>query len=180
MNMKSIETLHGRSSRTIGRHVDHDRPRHGPRRSCSCCAALLSRDSFLQNLSASSSRSAFASGAAQSSMTADGLLLLRCESKASATHGSSITKVEACQFSRSVPIDFVMVSSAAMLHAVRGRVNRRLRKRWFRWQASRRAGYCQPARRSTHWTPAKKRSPSLYVMLCYVMLCYAHAQVDGE
>ena len=170
--MKSIETLHGRSSRTIGRHVDHDRPRHGPRRSCSCCAALLSRDSFLQILSASSSMSAFAAAAAQTSMAADGLLLLRYSSKASATHGSSITKVEGCQFSRSVPIDFVMVSSAAMLHAVRGRVNRRLRKRWFRWQVLRRAGYCQPARRSARWTPARKRSPSLYVYVYVYVYVY--------
>ena len=163
--------LPGRPSRTTGQHVDHDRPRRGPPTSCSCCAALLSRDSFLQILSASSSMSAFAAAAAQTSMAADGLLLLRYSSKASATHGSSITKVEGCQLSRSVSINFVMVSSAAMLHAVRGQVNRRLRKRWSGRQASRRAVHCQPARRSTRWTPARKRSPSLYVMLCYVMFC---------
>ena len=172
MNMKSIEMLPGRPSRTTGQHVDHDRPRRGPPTSCSCCAALLSRDSFLQILSASSSMSAFAAAAAQTSMAADGLLLLRYSSKASATHGSSITKVEGCQLSRSVSINFVMVSSAAMLHAVRGQVNRRLRKRWSGWQASRRAVHCQPAQRSMRWTPARKRSPSLYVYVyVYVYVC---------
>ena len=109
MNMKPIEMLPGRPSRTTGQHVDHDRPRRGPPTSCSCCAALLSRDSFLQILSASSSMSAFAAAAAQTqtSMAADGLLLLRYSLKASATHGSSITKVEGCQLSRSVSINFV-------------------------------------------------------------------------
>ena len=123
MNMKSIETLHGRPSRTIGRHVDHDRPRNGPRTSCSCAAALLPRDSFLQILSASSSMSAFAAAAAQTSMASESAFYCCDVNQQRRRHtddGSSITKVEACQFSRSVPINFVMVSSAAMLHAVRG------------------------------------------------------------